>query len=30
MTIPHFDVVAQADGEATEYKVSFNDGAPRD
>ena len=30
MTIPHFDVVAQADGEATEFKVSFNDGAPRD
>ena len=30
MMIPHFDVVAKADGEATDFRVRFNDGEPRD
>lgn len=30
MTIPHFDVVAKADGEAIDFRVSFNGGEPRD
>ena len=30
MTIPHFEVAATADGEATEFRVSFNGGKPRD
>ncbi len=30
MTIPHFEVSANADGEATEFRVSLNRGEPRD
>lgn len=30
MTIPHFEVVAQADGEATDFRIRFNDGEPRE
>lgn len=30
MTIPHFEVAASADGEATDFCIRFNDGEPRE